>query len=142
MIGRLVALLAVLCLGACTAAPTGTPFLHPQLVVNNGTTLTVELAINGQQAGRYEPGQSISVGLSALPPLPWEVTAQTAAGRPLGTFSVPAGDPYMTTQPEGESGGGAHYLRTVLTCGTLLVWAGTVPPGGLNPTPEPGGCGP
>jgi hypothetical protein len=136
-------LVAVLMLAACVSSASRVPIGQPQLDIVNSTTLTVRVEINGRRIGDYGPGSSVSLDLTPLPRLPWQVIAATAKGRVLTTFSVPAGDPYMTAQPEDESGGGGHSVRLELTCGTLLIWAGTVPPrGGAQGPAGTGDCSP
>jgi hypothetical protein len=148
-----VALALALALAACSKAhPSATPYLHPQLVLDNRTTLTVVLEINGQLVGTYGPGDRTSLDPASLPPLPWAVSAQTMGGRPLATFQVPAGDLDMTTQPRGQpavdipevvADYGGHVARADLTCGTLLVWAGTAPPPqGIGPVGTGADCTP
>lgn len=134
---RLVTISAVMALAACTSGPTRVPLGQPQLDIDNGTTLTVTVEINGQHVGDYGPGTQTALDLGPLPQLPWHLVARWPNGRTLLTFDVPAGDPDMTAQPQGESDHGGHGSRVYLTCGTLLIWAGTVPmpQSPFSPTP-------
>ncbi len=107
MTGRSVAVgLLALVIAACTSVRSPTPG-QPHLGLSNATTMRVSLVVNGVGAGAYPPGASVGLKPAELPPLPWHVEVRTGEGRVLASIDVPADDPYMTAQPEGETTAGA-----------------------------------
>ncbi len=113
-------------LTACTASA------QPAFGGRNGTPLHLTLSVNGVPVGTLDPGQDVKLG-SSLPRLPWTVEARSPSGRLIGTLEVPVD----------------HLNRLVrfdLSCGGIMLWAGTEPPsyGPAPPSPAgaPGDCDP
>ncbi len=126
-----------------TPSPTSPP--RPSLNVGNGTTLDVTLTVNGTAVGVFPPGVAgPTIDVSELPPLPWQVGAQTSSGRLLTFMTVREGDAVVTTQ-NGVSSSTIPMGRVDLSCGRLTIWAGDHPPSGpVPPSPagSPGDCAP
>ena len=125
-------------------APTAPP--RPSLNVGNGTTLDVTLTVNGSVVGLFPAGGVAGpvIDVSMLPPLPWQVGAQTSSGRLLTFMTVNTGDGIVTTQ-NGVGSGTIPMGRVDLSCGRLTIWAGEHPPSGpVPPSPAgaPGDCTP
>lgn len=106
------------------------------LAINNSTTLTVGLVVNGSLVASLEPnsclgcGQDDAVPASLLPPLPWHVEARSPSNRVLVTLDVHAGDvDYESNSAKGDGN------RVDLSCGRLDIWSG---PPLLGPAPGPG----
>lgn len=111
------------------------------LFVSNGTPLTLTIVVNGTLVATSAPGDPPQVPASALPALPWSVTATTASGRVLVTMNVSEAD-------AAQSASGGHAIpmgRVDLSCGRLTLWAGDSPPSGPfppSPAGSPGDCAP
>ena len=163
-----VALAAVIVLGGCGASgPTsrlgGAPSIAPgasaseapggdsgiplgvlppdsmSLSINNGTTLTVTLVVNGTLVASLEPatclgcGQDDGVPASLLPPLPWQAEVRSPSGRVLVSLTVHEGDVvYGSSSSQGDAN------RVDLSCGRIDLWSG---PPLSGPPPEPGSPG-
>jgi hypothetical protein len=126
-----------------TPSPTAPP--RPSLNVSNGTTLDVTLTVNGTPVGVFPPGVAgPTIDVSKLPPLPWNVGAQTSSGRLLTFMTVREGDGGVTTQ-NGVGSVSIPMGRVDLSCGRLTVWGGDhAPSGPVPPSPagSPGDCAP
>ena len=115
------------------------------LNINNTTTLTINLVVNGVEVGTYPPGShEWEMGTDRLPRSPWHVEAKTPSGRVLLEYDVKYGDVWHTeTDANGHSQQTGKAARADLSCGRLDVWSG---PPMLGPAPSqrfpPGDCDP
>lgn len=134
-------------------APTGaspTPAASgslPNLSVENGTTLTVSLYVNGQRIGDFPPHSwTWTVAGAALPPLPWLVEARSQSGRALMSMDVTPGDIQRTVGASGDVALKFDSGHVDLSCGRVRVLAGwdrsPPPPYGAIPTPTRSPSGP
>lgn len=98
--------------------------------VANGTTIPINLVVNGSLIVTVPPLTDEQIAASALTGLPWQVEAQTAAGRTLVTLIVNSGSVYDSGS---QQGGPAR--RVDLSCGRLDIWSG---PPLAGPMPGPG----
>jgi hypothetical protein len=139
--GRAAAVLPIVLLaGACGGllpTPIGSPTEPPfgsSIDVANGTTLTVEVWVNGVGVGSTPAASNSRVLPGTLPAQPWHVEARTVTGRLLLQFDVQPGQVTRSTSGgvTAMSGAGA---RADLSCGRLDV---TVGPPMLGPAPGPG----
>ena len=121
-------LAAALATVGCTTGPS-----VADLSYSNGTTIPIELVVNGAKIATLAPGSAGSVPAAALPSQPWVVRAETAAGRLLGTMTVQPGDVQVAGNAQRGDG-----LRVDLSCGRLDIWSG---PPMLGPAPGPGSPG-
>lgn len=133
------ALLVILagCLGAAEGIDTS-----PALTVANQTELDVSLFVNGDFIADF-PAQSGERVDADLPPLPWNVEAQSPSGRILTSMRVEYGGVRTETDAEGVVTHTTAFGRVDLSCGRLTIWAGDTPPSGPPPGPEagvPGDC--
>jgi hypothetical protein len=109
------------------------------LAVNNGTTLTVSLVVNGTLVASLEPATCLGCGVddgvpaSLLPPLPWQAEVRSPIGRVLATLSVHEGDVVYTS-----NGGQGDLALVDLSCGRIELWSG---PTHSTPPPGPGTSG-
>jgi hypothetical protein len=103
--------------------------------IANGTSIEVELVVNGSHIRMIPPLTNIEVRAAELPALPWQSGVTTKAGRTLVTLEVRSGAVHVTSN--GSSGVGA---RVDLSCGRLDVYSGP-PMAGPMPGPgTPGDC--
>ena len=126
---------ALALLVSCNSTPQ--PVLPRELVVNNGTTIPVQLVVNNTVVRTADARTQIAVPRSELPPLPWLVEARTTTGRVLSSMTVSAGD---VTESAGAAKGDA--LRVDLSCGRIDVWAGPPIDGPSPGRGKPGDCDP
>jgi len=125
-------------IGGPTPTPAPSPPPRPSLNVGNGTALDVTLVVNGTAVGVFPPGVAgPTIDVSKLPPLPWNVGAQSASGRGLTFMTVKAGDGIATWQ-NGVGSSTIPMGRVDLSCGRLTIWAGDHAPSG-PPPPIPAG---
>ena len=109
------------------------------LAIDNRSTLTVTLVVNGTLIASLEPatclgcGQDDGVPASLLPPLPWQAEVQSPTGRVLTTLSVHEGDVVYSS-----SGGQGDLALVDLSCGRIELWSG---PTFSRPPPGPGTSG-
>ena len=138
MLARLRALLLALLVTGCALLPGD----RPTLGISNGTTLAIQLFVNGERVVEVLPGRPApDIDESRLPPLPWVVEARTVTGRVLVSMTVDPGDVTSTFFPDGGSRSGT-LGRVDLSCGRLDIYAGP-PAGGPPPGPGvPGDCVP
>jgi hypothetical protein len=130
---------------AASASPDSSPFPAlveslPNLSVQNGTTLTVSLFVNGQFAGDFASNSwTPTIETSGLPPLPWIVEARSPSGRVLTSMDVQPGDVQSTISPNGDEGFQFESGKGDLSCGRIRILAGWTrsapPPYGAIPTP-------
>jgi hypothetical protein len=127
----LVAILAAsTLLGAC--APE-----RPGLSYSNGTTISIDIIVNGAKVASLAPGADGTIAAATLPALPWTVFANTTGGRTLEAMTVKPGDVVQS----GETQRGVA-ARVDLSCGRLDFWVGP-PLSGPAPGPgTPGDCNP
>jgi len=136
--------------GCTTITPSQTPVVAtargPVLGIENGTTLTVELFVNGRSVGESRPGVGLSpVDFGSLPALPWTVEARSPSGRVLTSMTVEPGVVAISTDPAGNLGSSGTFGRVDLSCGRITIWAGYNAPSGPAPDPSggsPGDCAP
>ena len=142
-VGLLVAGCAAVVPPTPSPSPSAPP--RPSLNVGNGTSLEVTLTVNGSPVGVFPAGVvGPTIDVSKLPPLPWQVGAQTASGRLLTFMTVKEGDGIVTTA-NGVSTGTIPMGRVDLSCGRLTIWAGDNAPSGPpppSPAGSPGDCAP
>ncbi len=104
--------------------------------VSNGSTLGVEVIVNGSFVATLQPGACLGCGVDdavpagVLPPLPWQVEVRNAYGRTLVALTIHAGDVIETNSYLKGDGN-----RVDLSCGRIDVWSG---PPMLGPAPGPG----
>jgi hypothetical protein len=123
-------LAAATLLGAC--APD-----RPALSYSNGTTISIDIIVNGAKVARLAPGADGTIAAATLPALPWTVIANTTGGRTLTAMTVkPGGVVQSSETQEGVA------VRVDLSCGRLDLWVGP-PLSGPAPGPgTPGDCNP
>jgi hypothetical protein len=109
------------------------------LAVNNTSTLTVSLVVNGTLIASLDPGTCLgctedsAVPASLLPPLPWQAEVRSPSGRVLLSLSIKAGDvEYESNSARGRT------ARVDLSCGRIDLWSGPPP---LGPAAGPGTSG-
>jgi len=109
------------------------------LAINNGTTLTVSLVVNGSLIASVDPATCLgcsaddAVPASLLPPLPWQAEVRSPSGRVLVSLTVHEGDVvYSSSSSQGDAN------RVDLSCGRIDLWSG---PPLSGPPPEPGSPG-
>ncbi|MGH2465800.1 MAG: hypothetical protein ACRDGI_10100 [Candidatus Limnocylindrales bacterium] len=109
------------------------------LAINNGSTLTVSLVVNGSVIASVDPATCLgcseddAVPASLLPPLPWQAEVRSPTGRVLVALTVHAGDvDYESHSSKGDAN------RVDLSCGRIDIWSG---PPLLGPAPGPGESG-
>jgi hypothetical protein len=135
----LISLVAEAC-GGFLPTPIGPPTDPPfgtSIDVANGTTLTVEIWVNGSPVGSAPPGSASRILPGDLPAQPWRVDARTINGRVLLQFEVQPGQVTRTSDGGVTTMSGAGS-RADLSCGRLDV---TVGPPMLGPPPGPGSPG-
>ena len=118
--------------------PAGCTAQKPAVVLRNGSTLALTVAVNGTAMGTYGSGET-RFEPSSLGAFPWHVEARTATGRVVVSVDVP-GSPN-----EGET----FFGRVDLSCGSVYLFTlptdGTIPPLGpppASPAGKPGDCEP
>lgn len=102
----------------------------PPLSINNGTTITVTLLVNGSVVAVLPPGVQLDPVTATLPARPWTIETRSPSGRVLSTLSISATD-YIDRQ-DGKA------IRADLSCGRLDLWSG---PPMLGPAFVPGPSG-
>ena len=115
---RILAVLIALVLAACGPAPTPAPFVR--LGIDNGTTMTLTIVVNGQSLVDVPPGTiNPVIDTSHAPPLPWKLEARSPRGAILGMLNLSA--------PQDSSHSNAFQDANV--SGVLVMWTG----GGSEP---------
>ena len=109
-----------------------------RLELSNGTTIAVDLAVNGQIVSRVPAGASADLGVDDVGPLPWDTIVTTTAGRPLLGLVVHAGDASIGVTGNGGRSQSGVGVRVDLSCGRIDLWSG---PPMLGPPPGPGSPG-
>lgn len=134
-----VAVAASTVLAACRIVAS--PERH-DLNVDNGTTLSVAVAVNETVVATIAPGESERIASDNLPALPWSVDAKTPTGRVLLHLDVPVGSVWSKTNPDGSTEHHGAANRVDLSCGRLDLYVGP-PLAGPMPGPGvPGDCDP
>ena len=131
-------LVAVVAIAACDVVMPETPDLH----VDNGTTLDVEVFVGERLIDTVGPSTVVTWSPPTVPPLPWRVSVRTGSGRELVAFVVGPGDGGSTTGPDGLVDTHGAGARVDLSCGRLDAYAG---PPLIGPAPRPavpGDCEP
>jgi hypothetical protein len=123
-----IALVVAGCVGQ-TASPTESSAV-PGISYANGTTLAIDLYVNGHSLLKMSAGANGSIPASQLPALPWLVETRTSSSRVLSTMTVRQGD--VVAGPSGSHGDG---VRVTLSCGALDIWSG---PPLIGPVTTPG----
>ena len=100
------------------------------LSIANGTTISVDLVVNGVVIATMRPGAQTDVPTASFPPRPWAIETRSPSGRVLSALSVSTTDYY-----DRFSG---RAVRVDLSCGRLDVWLG---PPMLGPAFVPGPSG-
>jgi hypothetical protein len=113
------------------------------LAINNGTTLTVSLVVNGSLIAKVDPATCLgcseddAVPASLLPPLPWQAEVRSPTGRVLVSLTVHEGDvDYEASSDKGDAS------RVALSCGQIDLWSGPPILGGPAESGTPGDCRP
>ena len=105
------------------------------LHVENGTTKTITLLVDGATVATVPAGQEATVAEGSLPGGVWSVEARLPGGKAVLEGEVDKG---RVSQSD-DSGSGSG-LRADLSCGRVDVWVG-VPMMGPAPGPgTPGDC--
>ena len=142
-------------LAGCSLLPSATPagpMPPPGAVVvpaaqmdhgiNNGTTLAIELVVNGTVVRQVDPGEAPVLAAAQLPALPWNVEVRSPSGRVLIGMTVRAGDVWTRDNADGSSEAKAAGARVDLSCGRIDIWS-LIQVGGPAPGPGvPGDCEP
>lgn len=106
------------------------------LNIDNGTTLTLSVEVNGSGVARVPPQTFFEVNRS-LPEMPWTVTARTPSGRVVLELLVDESSISATTAPDGHTSISGAGTRVDLSCGRLDIWVGAPllgpPPGSGTP---------
>jgi hypothetical protein len=88
----------------------------PPLSIANGTSILVELVVNGAVLETVPAGRTDDPIAARLPARPWVIEARSPSGRVLATLTVGATDA-ITSQ-------GGRAIRADLACGRLEIWSG------------------
>jgi hypothetical protein len=124
-------MLLVAAVGCSATDPTVVPNSQMSIGVTNGTSIEVELVVNGAPIRTIPPNSGPAEAQAGdLPPLPWHAVVTTVAGRTLVALDVNSGDVHRSA---GNWTGVGH--RVDLSCGRLDVYSG---PPMLGPMPGPG----
>lgn len=146
-LGRVSLAIAAVLAACTTISPTQTASVEhmagrPVLGIENGTTLTVGLFVNGRSVGASRPGVGLPpIDFADLPDLPWTVEARSPSGRVLTTMIVQPGFVAISTDPAGNLGTSGTIGRVDLSCGRVTIWAGYSAPSGPQPPATPGSPG-
>jgi len=142
-------LAAAMLLGGCSLLEGFVPNLRPgptpqpaQIEVSNGTTLDLALFVNGTQVASIPGGGGTTVPPDRLPPMPWSVEARSSSGRVVASFGATTDElePVVGVDSTGWTIAGD---RVDLSCGMLVMFAGTIAIVGPVPGPgTPGDCVP
>jgi hypothetical protein len=111
--------------GASASPPPPTENAIP-LRIANGSTIIVQLVVNGQVVATVAPGTEVAVPTSTLGPRPWAIETRSPSGRVLSAMNVAADADYNINSGPG--------VRADLSCGQIDVWLG---PGMLGPVTSP-----
>ncbi len=109
------------------------------LRVNNGTSLTLTVLVNGQPVSVLSPASgAVEISPALLPAWPWYVQLQSPSGRRLLELTVRPESVTRTTGSGGQVAIQGAAARVDLSCGRLDVWVG---PPLAGPPPESGSPG-
>ena len=114
------------------------PAAQMDLGINNGTTLAIELVVNGTVVRQVDPGEAPVLAADQLPALPWNVEVRSPSGRVLVGMTVRAGDVWTRDNEDGSSEAKVAAARVDLSCGRIDIWS-LIQMGG--PAPGPGVSG-
>ncbi len=139
-LGLFLALVVLVVAGAFAVlfSLTPPPATAADLEISNGTTLVVDLVVNGTTVRSVAPGAADKIAPGELPPQPWTVEARSPSGRLLSSMTIRAGDVVRSAGPGGATEYRGDAVRVDLSCGRLDVWSG---PPHLGPSPGPGSAG-
>jgi hypothetical protein len=114
------------------------------LHVFNGTTLAVDVVVNGQSIGVAAAEDGLELAPANLPGLPWNIEARTVAGRALLDLDVAPGSVIDIRNTDGSGMHSAPQARIALSCGELEIRIGALTPGGGPDRGQgvPGDCNP
>jgi len=130
---RPVAAAVLVLVAGCSLLPSASP--ARDLHVENGTTKTMTVLVDGATVAMVPAGQEATVAEGSLPGGAWSVEARLPGGRTVLHGQVDKS--YASQTATSGSGSG---LRADLSCGRLDVWVG-VPMMGPAPGPgTPGDC--
>lgn len=120
-------------LAGCSLLPSAPPGAY-DIHVDNGTTLDVEIFVNGEYVARVRAHETEVVAAPQAIALPWDIVARTSSsGRPVAGLWVQPGS--VDVEGGDQRGTGA---RADLSCGRLDVYVG---PPMMGPAPGPGAPG-
>ena len=120
--------------GSVPPTSPGATSLPMALSIQNATTTTVTVVVNGTTIETVPPGTQESPIKAAVPALPWNVETRSPSGRVLSTMTVHEGDATQTALTNGGIEHQGDFARADLSCGRLDVWAGDVQP--MGPPPD------
>ncbi len=150
----MLAVLVATATGACSAIPwlpTPAPPLDVPVVtqpasmrlqVSNGTTMVVQLTVNGQPGIPVAPGQGLDVGAADVGLPPWSAQVRTVSGRVLVETIVKPGDVVTQQNSDGSGSSKSVGARVDLSCGRIDLWSGVQPLGPMPGPGTPGDCDP
>lgn len=123
----------VLAAGCAIAAPASRSSLD--LHVDNGTTKTITILVDGAIVSTVAATQSATIPQSSLPAGDWTVEARLPGGRHIFRGQIMPSAVSQTTDPSGGTRMTGSGQRADLSCGRLDIWVG-IPM--LGPAPGPG----
>jgi len=127
-----------LVLAACDASIPADTVVHPAIGILNGTPFPVTLVIDGTPVADFDAGGPLrSFDPEALPTLPWDVEARSPSGRVLSSVHVTPADVTQAIASDGTTSIRSVFDRTDLSCGSVTIWVGGLPPSGPGPVPPP-----
>ncbi len=119
-----------------------TPPEQMRLEVSNGTTIPVELTVNGGPGRPVAAGERVDLGLIDLGPLPWAAQVRTGSGRVLVELTVNEGDVWGQQNADGSGEAKGNGARVGLSCGRIDIWSGQQMGGPVPGPGAPGDCDP
>lgn len=112
------------------------------LEVANGTTIPVDLNVNGRSVAEVGPHSQLGFTVRELGPLPWQAEIRAGSGRVLLEVAIRDGAVWRQRNQDGSTTSESVFARVDLSCGRIDAFAGT-PPRGPPPGPgAPGDCDP
>ncbi len=98
------------------ASPSAVPLAGSVLNVNNGTTITVTVVVNGSVIATVPPGVQLAPIPAVLPPRPSAIETRSPSGRVLSSLQISTND-YIDNQD-------GRGVRADLSCGRIDLWSG------------------